>query len=51
MEEKLYKNFGEYRKNNNYFIVDGKQVLRYKTIDENNIGEGKPVQMLVIENE
>ena len=37
--------------NNNYFIVDGKQVLRFKTIDENNIGEGKPVQMVVIENE
>ena len=51
VEEKLYKNFGEYRKNNNYFIVDGKQVLRFKTIDENNIGEGKPVQMVVIENE
>ena len=35
----------------NCFIVDGKQVLRFKTIDENKIGEGKPIQMIVIENE
>ena len=50
-EEKSYKNFDEYRKNNNYFIIDGKQVLRFRTIDENKVGEGKPVQMIVIENE
>ena len=43
IEEKLYKKYPEYRDTNNYFISNGKQILRSKTIEENNIGNGLPV--------
>ena len=43
IEEKLYKEYPEYRETNNYFIANGKQILRFKTIGENNIGNGLPV--------
>ena len=43
VEEKLYKEYPEYRETNNIFLANGKQVLRFKTIEENNIGNGKPV--------
>ena len=47
IEEKLYKEYPEYRETNNYFIANGKQILRFKTISQNNIGNGKPVMLYV----
>ena len=47
VEEKLYKKFPEYRETNNSFIAEGKQVLRFKTIEENNIGSGLPVILII----
>ena len=47
VEEKLYKQFPEYRETNNFFISNGKQILRFKTIGENNIGNGFPVILSV----
>ncbi len=46
-EEKLYKQYPEYRETNNYFISNGKQILRFKTIEENNIVNGIPVILCV----
>ena len=43
VEEKLYKEYPEYRETNNFFISNGNQILRFKTIGENNIGNGLPV--------
>ena len=43
IEEKLYKEYPEYRETNNYFIANGKQILRFKTIEDNKIGNGLPV--------
>ena len=43
VEERLYKEYPEYRETNNYFIAKGKEILRFKTIGENEIGEGIPV--------
>ena len=43
IEEKLYKEYPEYRDTNNYFISNGKQISRFKTIEENNIKSGLPV--------
>ena len=43
IEEKLYKKYPQYRNTNNYFISNGKQILRSKTIEENNIRNGLPV--------
>ena len=47
VEEKLYKQYPEYRETNNNFLANGKQVLRFKTIAENNIGNGLPVTLIV----
>ena len=49
VEEKLYKIYPEYRETNNSFQVDGRTILRFKTIAENNIQEGHCVQITKIE--
>ena len=49
VEEKLYKIIPEYRETNNAFQVDGRNILRFKTIAENNIQNGHPVQITKIE--
>lgn len=46
IEEKLYQKFPQYRETNNYFLSNGKQILRFKTISQNNIG-GFPVVMSI----
>ena len=47
IEEKLYQQFPEYRETNNNFIANGTQVLRFKTISDNKIGNGLPVTLIV----
>ena len=47
IEEKLYKQYPQYRETNNNFRANGTQVLRFKTIAENNIGNGLPVTLIV----
>ena len=47
IEEKLYRQFPQLRETNNNFIFEGKQVLRFKTIAENKIGNGLPVTLIV----
>ena len=47
VEEKLYKKFPEYRETNNSFLANGNAVLRFKTIGQNNIGDGLPVTMFI----
>ena len=46
VEEKLYKQYPQYRETNNNFIANGTPVLRFKTIDENKIGNGLPVTLI-----
>ena len=47
IEEKLYKQYPQYRATNNSFLANGTQVLRFKTIAENKIGNGLLVTLLV----
>ena len=47
VEEKLYKQYPTYRETNNTFIANGTQVLRFKTIAENKIGNGLPIALFV----
>ena len=47
VEEKLYKQFPEYRETNNQFLANGKEILRFKTINDNKIGNGFPVTMII----
>jgi len=46
VEEKLYKEYPEYRETNNSFYANGKEILRFKTINDNLIGTGKPVLLV-----
>ena len=46
VEELLYRQYPEYRETNNTFISEGKQILRFKTVNENNAGTGKPVMLI-----
>lgn len=48
VEERLYREFTEYRETNNCFLVNGRQILRFKTVAENKIA-GFPV-LLVTQN-
>ena len=43
IEKKLYLQYPEYLETNNYFIANGIQILRFKTIKENKIVSGLPV--------
>ena len=47
IEKKLYEQFPEYTETNNYFLSQGKQILRFKTISQNNIGNGLPVTLII----
>ena len=47
IEEQLYKQYPQYRETNNSFLAHGSQVLRFKTIAENKIGNGLPVTLVV----
>ena len=47
VEEKLYKQYPQYRETNNTFLANGMQVLRFKTIAENKIGSGYPVTLIL----
>ena len=46
VEEKLYKLYPEYRETNNTFIANGRTILRFKTIDDNKIGNGLPIMLV-----
>ena len=47
IEEKLCKQYPQYRETNNNFIANGATVLRFKTIAENKIANGLPVTLVV----
>ena len=43
IEEKLYEEYPEYKDTENYFLHNGAIIKRFKTIEENNIKNGKPI--------
>ena len=51
VEKKLYNQFPEYRETNNYFLSQGKQILRFKTLEENKVESGYPIILNVIKNQ
>jgi len=46
VEEKLYQEYSRYRETNNTFLANGKEVIRFKTINFNKIGNGKPILLI-----
>jgi len=49
VEEKLYKRYNDLRNTNNMFTANAKPVLRFKTINENNIKDGDIIQLFKLE--
>ena len=49
VEEKLYREFPEYRETDNCFLVNGRAILRFKTVKDNKIA-GYPV-ILISQND
>ena len=49
VEEKIYKKFNNYRNTNNTPICNGRIVLRFKTLSENNIKDKNVVQLIKME--
>ena len=50
VEEKFYKEFPELRNTNNVFLVNGREVLRFRTIEDNKIKNGYPVLLQMPDN-
>ena len=48
VEEKLYEKYEELRETNNNFIINGKIVLRFKKICDNNIKDGDIIRLIKI---
>ena len=46
IEEILYKEYPEYRETNNMFLANGKEILRFKSINDNKIGTGRPIMLI-----
>ena len=47
VEEKLYQSYPKYRETNNCFFSNGAQILRFKTIEENNLENERTVILVV----
>ena len=45
VEEKFYQQFNEFRNENNKLLSNGKRILRFKKVRENNIHNGDIVQI------
>ena len=49
VEERLYQKYDEFRNTNNMFTFNGRTILRFKNLKENNIRNGDKVILLKIE--
>ena len=49
VEERLYQKYDEFRDTNNSFTFNGRTILRFKNLKENNIKNGDKVILLKIE--
>ena len=46
LEEQLYQIYPNLRKTNNYFVFDGRNIIRFNTLKENNIKNGTIILIL-----
>ena len=45
IEGKLYKEFPKYSENENYFLLNGKKINRYKTLEQNGVKNGDTIML------
>lgn len=46
IEKKFYEKYPKYKEKNHNFVVQGKTILRFKTIKENELESGIPIVMV-----
>ena len=51
LEKVLYDEYPEYKETENYFIVNGKKINRFKTLEENNIKNNSVITLQQIDND
>ena len=49
VEEKLYQIYDEFRDTNNMFTINGRTILRFKKLNENNIKDGDKALLMKLE--
>ena len=49
LENLLYEKFPEYQESENYFMANGKKINRFKTLEENKIGNSDLIHLFKIE--
>jgi len=49
VEEKLYQIYDEFRNTNNAFTINGRAILRFKSLKENKVKDGDSVILIKIE--
>ena len=49
VEEKLYQIYDDFRNTNNLFTINGRTILRFKNLKENNIKDGDKAILVKIE--
>ena len=49
LEEKLYNDFPKYRNFENFFMVNARRILRFKTLEENKIKNNDIISLFVCE--
>ena len=49
VENRLYELFPEYSETENYFVVNGNKINKYKTLDDNKINDNDIIVLNVLE--
>ena len=49
LEEKLYDEYPQYKDVETYFLVNGRKILRFKSIKENNLKNGQIIMLNIVE--
>ena len=49
-EERLHKDFPQFKNYNTYFVVNGKNIKRFKTMDENGIKNNDVISIFINED-
>ena len=49
LEEKLYDEYPQYKDVETYFLVNGRKILRFKSMKENNLKNGQVIMLNIVE--
>ena len=49
LEEKLYDEYPQYKDVETYFLVNGRKILRFKSMKENNLKNGQIIMLNIVE--